>query len=380
MTRFFDTYGDQRCCMCHRHPRIGWVYRCTQDHGGSLPESDFVPGLRDGPTITSSGDGALDGLAPGIAQAVRIGHYTPEQIDTVKSQRLAVKRAIAALEEQQLKSTSRTKKCGSTTLKQSTITSTHVELDTSPSTVAEEGRIKETESRKPSTISDAAVARRSITNPTCQWRSCHNCRPTFRDRTWLSLDAVLADEVSQAPEWEMNNRRISDLHCVRGLGTHSLHHARRSLGDGLDHRNHEPSMQAVIEDASEAGTGLSEGNDPLGDRGRQLRDSLRNLTDRLRPCSRGSRSPKRSTDHSGSRVSQKLKEWARCSRDPFRGRGLENRADSRESILVDAINTPLPGSANDAEDLEGGEVEVEDGLAVKEEGVGLSAADIIVQG
>lgn len=47
-------------------------------------------------------------------------------------------------------------------------------------------------------------------------------------------------------------------------------------------------------------------------------------------------------------------------------------------ILMIAVNTPLPEASADTVG-EGEEVEVEDGIAVTEEGVGSSMADIVLQ-
>jgi hypothetical protein len=44
-----------------------------------------------------------------------------------------------------------------------------------------------------------------------------------------------------------------------------------------------------------------------------------------------------------------------------------------------AANTPLPDAADSADDLPDGGVKVEDGIAVTEEGIGMSTADIIIQ-
>jgi hypothetical protein len=48
-------------------------------------------------------------------------------------------------------------------------------------------------------------------------------------------------------------------------------------------------------------------------------------------------------------------------------------------MLMVAIDTPLPDAAADVEDLHDGEVEVEDGLAVIEEGIVMGTADTIKQ-
>lgn len=353
--------------MCHRHSRIGWVYRCTQDHDGALPESEFVIGMNDSVTITSSDNPAVDGLSSWIMRAIQDGHYTPEQIEVVESQRLGVKHAIAALQEQQAAKLSRHKETYETAhSKQSAISSNIVELNLHLRTITEEV--------------DLAEKRSPIYTPPCRWKSCHNCRPTFRDRTYLSLDAVAANEVTAAPPWEMNNRRSSDLRVCRGLGLRKIGRACGTFDD-LSCRYSVQSMEAVVENASDdADTDDSDEYIKPPERGRRLRDSFRNvIRDTLRPFPDRSASPTRSVDHSQSRISTKLKEWARCSRDSPYASGSHSSMESTNSTMIDAMNTPLPEAANDMDDLGGGEVETEDGLAVKEEGVGLSTADIILQ-
>jgi len=137
----------------------------------------------------------------------------------------------------------------------------------------------------------------------------------------------------------------------------------------------------VVETASDdADTDDSDEYIKPPERGRRLRDSFRNvIRDTLRPFPDSSASPTRSADHSQSRISTKLKEWARCSRDSPYASGSHSSMESTNSTMIDAMNTPLPEAAHDMDDLGGGEVETEDGLAVKEEGVGLSTADIILQ-
>ena len=58
---------------------------------------------------------------------------------------------------------------------------------------------------------------------------------------------------------------------------------------------------------------------------------------------------------------------------------VSNRALQESLVFMLAVNTPLPRASEDSASLDGGEVQVEDGIAVTEEGGGMSAADIIMQ-
>src|SRR5271154_1607752 len=103
VTRLFDTYGSTKCQICHRHPLIGWVYRCTQDYGGFLPESDFMhnSGMEHiQPYDTYDGAEERWGLSPWIVKAIEQDQYTPHQINTMSEQRRSVMRAILQQESQ----------------------------------------------------------------------------------------------------------------------------------------------------------------------------------------------------------------------------------------------------------------------------------------
>lgn len=58
---------------------------------------------------------------------------------------------------------------------------------------------------------------------------------------------------------------------------------------------------------------------------------------------------------------------------------IDNDQLQEPLMLMVAINTPLPDAAADVEDLRDGEVEVEDGLTVTEEGIVMGTADVAMQ-
>lgn len=67
----------------------------------------------------------------------------------------------------------------------------------------------------------------------CDFRCCHSCRPSYRDRAFQSLNTLLAMPLHSTPPWELENLRISDArvlaeffpllsdsYIVRGYGSH----------------------------------------------------------------------------------------------------------------------------------------------------------------
>ena len=109
MTRL---YGPFKCAHCGLIPSCRWVYRCTKDYGGQLPpwEDQGAPRtsvLEDNkdPGATNTGEGSraeLENveagedvkLKPWMEKAISGGHYSPEQVEILKSQKRRVKDAI----------------------------------------------------------------------------------------------------------------------------------------------------------------------------------------------------------------------------------------------------------------------------------------------
>ncbi|KAJ9639099.1 hypothetical protein H2204_004007 [Knufia peltigerae] len=261
MTRLFDPYGSFRCSMCHRHPSIGWLYRCTQDSQGFLPESDFTgtPAYmrRENPM-----DVAATSLSNPVIKAIGQGQYIDDQVASLLKQKERVKDLVHEQDHRPTTSYSATTDASTadslvtdrtfSTLPQSTTFST-----TSSSSLEEEIRaaydwnelqkvwmseptlappssprprpavlaehqtlnenVREKESEK-SNETRKGKQKEDVT-PTCNFMVCPTCRPTYRDRAYWSLDMVLASPVQFPPIWEMENRRISDARTLMGIRT-----------------------------------------------------------------------------------------------------------------------------------------------------------------
>ena len=114
--RVTRVYGTYACNHCGKVPRLGWVYRCAQDHNGHLhPEGDEkppvpvpsvseneVPRLEE-PEEGNAGEGRLTAdmlqLKPWMLKGIVNGTYSPQHVDILKAQRQRVKDTIRTTEQ-----------------------------------------------------------------------------------------------------------------------------------------------------------------------------------------------------------------------------------------------------------------------------------------
>ncbi|KEF55445.1 uncharacterized protein A1O9_08195, partial [Exophiala aquamarina CBS 119918] len=264
-TRLFDQWGSLKCCLCHRHANIGWLYRCTQDSDGFLPATDFINGSHALADKSPFQDVALHTLSPPIIKAIADGQYTDEQIKILIQQKEKVRDIILAQEPRPATaSTATTNSSASSstsskygipsTLPKSTTFST-----TSTASLDEEIRkaydwnelqkvwLSEPTMPPPDPTSPSLTqSHLAFPNPVaapkaCSFKICPTCRPTCRDRTFQSLNAVLNSPVKVPPSWELENRPISDASVLAKVQVPS----HIQLSATLDHFYSRLSKSAV---------------------------------------------------------------------------------------------------------------------------------------
>lgn len=234
LTRLYDTYGCYPCQMCRKRPNIGWVYGCTQDSNGFLPESDFTTREETAPTIIISKGKAVWRLKQWMYEAVLKGQYTVEQFSTLFQQRLGVKKAIfshsnrTAIPSSLVPPDSSNNSPGTVSITLSFIASSYLDEGCELSTDEDEyfhSRKHCPDKAHQQLLGGRDVAttieRNTPSGPSyraCTWMCCQRCRPHYRDRAWLSLDAVVNETTKAPPSWEMENRRISDVRVVAKIG------------------------------------------------------------------------------------------------------------------------------------------------------------------
>ncbi|KIX04456.1 uncharacterized protein Z518_05324 [Rhinocladiella mackenziei CBS 650.93] len=236
MARLFDPYGSFKCSMCNRHPGIGWLYRCTQDSSGFLPESDFTGR----PTLIKrwiAQDLSSHSLSHSVIKGIAQGQYTDEQIKTLIEQKGKVRDAILGQDSRPATSPASISATPSSSSEAlfSTLSQNPAFSITSSTTLEEEIRAaydwKE--------LQTVLMSEPSIPPPDCRPKSlshtetqdtallavhdcnfmiCPTCRPIYRERATQSLDNILNSPTQFPPIWELQNRRISEAHIVADIG------------------------------------------------------------------------------------------------------------------------------------------------------------------
>jgi len=389
MTRLYDDYGSHRCHICHRHPNIGWVYRCTQDHDNFLPESDFVADWNPRPSIDLAECEVSLGLSPWINRAIAEDQYTIEQVFQLVQQRQSVRDAIFAKEQTPVPPRPLSSDEPITTTNPEALNSASAAFNqpestsTAPGPELGEKTIEKTAlSTFPSNLGDDVLSetegrkKPSQSPPSfsiCNWKCCHTCRPNYRERAYQSIDKIVSEGYTTPPKWELENRRVSDARLLSVIGLLELHQIPPNLDSCFNSSSEEqlPKDSNAAEDNNRQKTcGLHAFRSKPSFRG-SVRKAMKQALKQPRSANR-LRCPEKSSKNSSR---ESFRSFGR-SFLPIRGRGLRQsrpRLDYNGRVIEDnqlqdslmltiAINTPLPDAAVDAEDLEGGEVEIEDGI------------------
>lgn len=387
MTRLYDNYGFHRCQVCNQYPVTGWVYRCTQDHGDFLPESDFTT-IQETLPVTISEGTPIWRLKQWMYEAVLKGQYTVEQFSTLVQQRQAVKKAIFSQgSDTTTPSTSASSDyCSKSSTILASITSSYPEVGTEVCSDKHHQRTADQllDERDIATVTSLNKPS-DPSYPACTWTCCQTCRPTYRDRAWQSLDPILNAPTKAPPAWEFKSRRISDARIVANIGLPKL-----GFPYQVDGSRYASSSEAPLSSNSNLAESDIDKDDygPLniGHTTSYFRATVRrtlkgNIGHTRASSSKSQKSGKSSTQTSLRRVGRSMLFWSPKSSQSTISHIphiIDNDQLQEPLMLMVAINTPLPDAAVDVEDLRDGEVEVEDGLTVTE-GIVMGTADIAMQ-
>lgn len=223
LTRLYDAFDCSQCSLCHRRPPLGWLYRCTQDFDGFLPASDFSEAVD---PVQTEYDVQLFTLSHSVSEAANAGHYTDEQLRRLWQQKGEVRKLIQYTRPMTAGSDTASSS-SSYSLPTSTTTSTlrSSTCDGEPDFCSELSArhplhaIQESHDNTSDMIEPrpTSIVRLAFTSP-CDFKVCHTCRPTYRDRAWLSLNAVVDGALKIPSRHEFDNRRIADVNVVRNIG------------------------------------------------------------------------------------------------------------------------------------------------------------------
>jgi hypothetical protein len=232
--------------------------------------------------------------------------------------------------------------------------------------------------------------------PVCNFRACVNCRPTWRDRAWASIEDTMVPFPPFPPKHEIQNRRLSKASVVAKLGTRQPYPPRylRSWSDlGMVASYHSPTDFLTRQNSNWNSIDSSETDDidEAEERARgSLRASLKRAFKNVMSVHKRDTSRNTSRTNSNSKRSGKMRRREQDAEDGDIGFGFDvdtrkNSGTQIDPILTMAALTELPESDGRTEntevehDFHVGELEVGDGVAVTEEAVEMGEADIIMQ-
>lgn len=145
----------------------------------------------------------LLGFSKSVIDAAANDLYTPEQIDTLKSQKrhLHETNAACAFEKENINPKSRS----------DSVTTRAVQPQWASENFATSplGFFQYWNNSKPLP---------PVPNDKCRFQCCHNCRPHSADRTFISFDAVFAGEFRPINQWDPASLPVNDVNIVRNLG------------------------------------------------------------------------------------------------------------------------------------------------------------------
>jgi hypothetical protein len=394
VTRLFDPLDSYKCQMCGRSSSFGWLYRCTQDYSSFLPESDFSSEEPENFDGRLSEQVVTSRLSQSVLKGIENGQYTAQQIRLLQAQKRRVKEFIAIQEErlENLSDSSQTSSSFSTSdsaLDDSVFiaTDTSASLQDQSANICNQIPIKPTADREkahPLMLSAPKKIYIEPLVPNCHFKCCHNCRPAYRDRAFQSLNAILAEPLKEPPQWELANRRISDVDLLRRIATRSPRPQLRRMYETFDDlRDLRGSQTIGSSENEEADSGVNSMKKKVRRRS-GFRETVRkalSAIDHPRYAAKSSKHSSRSSSRDSLiQMSRSMLFRRRGNQAQEENQIVSNRALQESLVLMLAVNTPLPRALEDSDSLDGGEVRVEDGVAVTEEGVEMSAADIIIQG
>jgi len=210
-------YGDQFSCqLCGRFPSIGFIYVCQQDYDakvsfGFSQQSLTSPHSTHHNTMTEATDSDFDNLSPWIVSATRSGHYTPAQLDQLKAQKQNLRDKI----QEQLSKQYTNEKAQPTrqSLNHALLAEKLAALD---SKVAKSNESRRGKSKSRGKHKEKALVKTNAV--LCDFKCCHTCRPVSRDRSFISFEAALENELKPPMFWNERYMPVANAYVVRSIG------------------------------------------------------------------------------------------------------------------------------------------------------------------
>jgi len=208
-------YGtDETCHQCGQPSNCGWLYACQQDSNERFRILDNVTirrKVKETRGWRASNELETLGFSKSIIDAAAAGQYTKRQLQFLKQQKKAVAETIqAALQQnEELKA----KKGASATI-----------LDERLAAAVEGKHRDEPDERKQTLfVNDGLVRQKSkrlnISKAiqSCEYLSCHRCRPAHRDRTFVAFESVFENEIALPTAWDPEYMPVANAEVLKNM-------------------------------------------------------------------------------------------------------------------------------------------------------------------
>lgn len=193
---------------------------------------------------------------------------------------------------------------------------------------------------------------------------CHSCRPTYRERAWQALNKVIR-EPCVSPPWELDNRPISDASMLAKIGLSTPRDAYEEFSYMIDAAFGTDNLSTQLDDTeSRFENTLTRQRTHSFRHKSEFEEAVRGVIEMGAEESGFANQHNRQVSSSSSHGS-----LAGASRSMLFMRTAANHVKP---------NAPSTSQLSLVRSI-GGEVEVADGVAVREEGVNMGVADIMTQ-
>ncbi|KAF2734516.1 hypothetical protein EJ04DRAFT_245205 [Polyplosphaeria fusca] len=183
--RIYDP--NERCHGCGKFPAIGFLYMCRQQHVHSWDDDDDDPAPKRS-CLRVELEGI--GLSQSVIGAAERGEYSDRQLEMLKLQKIRVRQCSGnAFEKKQA---------------DIAIDSLRARAKSISNT---DGACNSFQIRKPVPNSTA-----------CGYKTCHNCRPFYKDRVYSSFEAVFAGELPPLTVADANKLPMMDPRYLKNIG------------------------------------------------------------------------------------------------------------------------------------------------------------------
>ena len=201
---------EQHCGVCGRSPSIGFLYECRQDCEPRLLRTLLARDQDSIEPVKSALRQELEkiGLGESIIITAESGHYTDKQLNKLKGLKLELQQVI--LDTQQAAQASDVVSRLTAAMAKAPY-STDGAFNSMPDMNAV------------SSFWCIEVSKQTTNQPQkpmgCNVRACHTCRPYYRERMYISFQAVLNAEFPPITREDMEELPIKSAHIMRTIGT-----------------------------------------------------------------------------------------------------------------------------------------------------------------